>query len=189
MDIILVSDVFGKTPALVKLSEELNANIIIDPYDGINMNFKNEAEAYSYFIDKVGLDNYLSKLLEITMSISSLTTLIGFSVGASIIWKLSENSSVKNISHGICYYGSQIRNFKELNPLFEVELIFPKVETHFDVLQLQSELCKKQKVKTMKVDYLHGFMNFYSTNYNEVAYLEQLDYLRLKFLGQNTNQL
>jgi hypothetical protein len=179
MNIILVSDVFGKTPALVKLSEELNANVIVDPYDGINMDFKNEAEAYSYFIDKVGLDTYLSKLLEITTSISSVTSLIGFSIGASVIWRLSENSSAKNISRGVCYYGSQIRNFKEVNPLFEVELIFPKMETHFDVLQLQSELSKKQKVKTMKVDCLHGFMNFYSTNYNEVAYQEQLTWLHL----------
>jgi hypothetical protein len=179
MNIILVSDVFGKTPALMKLSEELNANIIVDPYDGINMNFKNEEEAYSYYINNVGLDKYLSKLLEITMSISSVTTLIGFSIGASVIWKLSENSAVKNIKGGICYYGSQIRNLKEINPLFEVELIFPKMETHFDVLQLQSELCKKQNVKTMKVNYLHGFMNFYSINYNQVAYKEQLIWLHL----------
>jgi len=99
-----------------------------------------------------------------------------------VIWNLSGNPLVKSISCGVCYYGSQIRNFKEVNPLFEVELIFPKMETHFDVLQLQSELCKKQKVKTSKVDYLHGFMNFYSSNYNKVAYWEQLNYLRLKFL-------
>ncbi|RXJ80779.1 hypothetical protein [Arcobacter sp. F2176] len=183
MSIILVSDVFGKTPALINLAEELNANIILDPYDSINMNFKNEAEAYSYFVDNVGVDKYFFKLLKLTTSISSVTTLIGFSVGASVIWKLSKNSSVKNISCGVCYYGSQIRNFKEINPLFEVELIFPKMEIHYDVLKLQSDLSKKQKVKTTKVDYLHGFMNFHSTNYNKVAYLEQLNYLRMKFLG------
>jgi len=56
MNIILVSDVFGRTPALVKLGEELNTAIIVDPYDGINMDFKNEAEAYSYFMDNVGLE-------------------------------------------------------------------------------------------------------------------------------------
>ncbi|XPV69820.1 MAG: hypothetical protein ACNI25_04425 [Halarcobacter sp.] len=146
------------------------------------MDFKNEAEAYSYFINKVGLDKYLSKLLEVIPSISLDTILIGFSVGASVIWNLSANPLVKSISCGICYYGSQIRNFKEVNPLFEVELIFPKMETHFDVLQLQSELSKKENVKTSKVGYLHGFMNFYSSNYNKVAYWEQLNYLRLKFL-------
>ncbi|MFT6816142.1 MAG: dienelactone hydrolase [Sphingobacteriales bacterium] len=179
MNIILVADVFGKTPALIKLSEELQTEVIVDPYNGMNMGFKNEAEAYSYFMGNVGLEVYFSKLLKITESISSVSTLIGFSVGASIIWKLSEGSSVKNVKCGICYYGSQIRNFKEVNPLFEVELIFPKKEAHFDVLELQSELSKKQKVKTMQTAYLHGFMNLYSANYSQAGYIEQLNWLRL----------
>ena len=179
MNIILVADVFGKTPALIKLSEELQTEVIVDPYNGMNMGFKNEAEAYSYFMDNVGLEVYFSKLLKITESISSVSTLIGFSVGASVIWKLSEKSSVKNVKRGICYYGSQIRNFKEVNPLFEVELIFPKKEAHFDVLDLQSELSKKQKVKTLKTAYLHGFMNLYSANYSQAGYIEQLNWLRL----------
>lgn len=178
MNIILVADVFGKTPALIKLSEELNVRGIVDPYNGMNMSFKNEAEAYSYFMDHVGFEVYLSKLLKITESISSISTLIGFSIGASVIWKLSEKFSVKNVKRGICYYGSQIRNFKEVNPLFEVELIFPKKETHFDVLELQSELSKKQNVKTLKVAYLHGFMNFDSTNFSQSAYIEQVNWLR-----------
>tara|TARA_R110002050_G_scaffold141683_8_gene266865 strand:- start:1452 stop:1994 length:543 start_codon:yes stop_codon:yes gene_type:complete len=176
---ILVSDVFGKTPALIKLSEELNARIIVDPYNGVSMNFKNEAEAYSYFMEYVGLDEYLSKLLKMIESIDSISTLIGFSIGASTIWKLAEKSSVKNIARGICYYGSQIRNFKDINPSFEVELIFPKKESHFDVLELQSELSSKQNVKIIKAPYLHGFMNLYSTNYSQTGYVEHLNWLRL----------
>ncbi|MEP0355080.1 hypothetical protein [Paraglaciecola sp.] len=176
---ILVSDVFGKTPALIKLSEELNAKVIVDPYNGMNMNFKNEAEAYSYFIEHVGLEEYLSKLLKMTESLESISSLIGFSIGASIIWKLSEKLSVKNIERGICYYGSQIRNFKDINPSFEVELIFPKKEDHFDVLELQTELSRKQNVKIIKTPYLHGFMNLYSTNYSQKGYIEQLNWLRL----------
>jgi dienelactone hydrolase len=179
MNIILVTDIFGKTPALVKLSEELNAKIIVDPYAGVDMAFKDEAEAYSYFMENVGFEDYLSILLKMTESITSASTLIGFSIGASIIWKLSENNSVKNVNRAICYYGSQIRNFKKVNPLFEVELIFPKEEFHFDVLELQNELSKKENVKTTKVDYLHGFMNLYSTNYNQFAYNEQLNWLRI----------
>nr|WP_133468587.1 hypothetical protein [Paraglaciecola marina] len=179
MNIILVTDIFGKTPALVKLSEELNAKVIVDPYGGVDMAFKNEAEAYSYFMENIGIEDYLSILLKATESISSVCTLIGFSIGASIIWKLSEKLSVKNVNRAICYYGSQIRNFKEVNPLFEVELIFPKKELHFDVLELQNELSKKKNVNTTKVDYLHGFMNLYSTNYNQFAYNEQLNWLRI----------
>jgi dienelactone hydrolase len=179
MNIILVTDIFGKTPALVKLSEELNAKVIIDPYGGVDMTFKDEAEAYSYFMANVGFEEYFSVLLKTMESITSASTLIGFSIGASVIWKLSEKPSVKNVNRAICYYGSQIRNFKEVNPRFEVELIFPKKEFHFDVLELQNELSKKKNVNTTKVDYLHGFMNIYSTNYNQFAYNEQLNWLRV----------
>uniref|UniRef100_UPI00259501BC hypothetical protein n=1 Tax=uncultured Paraglaciecola sp. TaxID=1765024 RepID=UPI00259501BC len=179
MNIVLVTDIFGRTPALVKLSEELNAKVIVDPYGGVDMAFKNEAEAYSYFMENIGIEDYLSILLKATESISSVCTLVGFSIGASIIWKLSEKLSVKNVNRAICYYGSQIRNFKEVSPLFEIELIFPKKELHFDVLELQNELSKKKNVNTTKVDYLHGFMNLYSTNYNQFAYNEQLNWLRI----------
>jgi len=40
MNIILISDVFGKTPAVIKLAKELNAKIIVDPYNGKAMGFK-----------------------------------------------------------------------------------------------------------------------------------------------------
>jgi dienelactone hydrolase len=179
MNIILVADVFGKTAALIKLSEELNGKVIVDPYNGMDMDFKNEAEAYSYFMEHVGFEVYFSKLLKISESICSVSTLVGFSIGASIIWKLSEKLSAKNIKRGICYYGSQIRNFKEVDPLFDVKLVFPQKENHFDVLELKSELSKKPKVKTIKVAYLHGFMNFNSTNYDHLGYMEHLNWLRL----------
>lgn len=177
MSIILVSDVFGKTPALMQLSEELNAKVIVDPYNGKNMRFENEAEAYSYFIEQVGLDAYLDKLLEITKSVHSDSTLIGFSIGASAIWRLSEKISANFIKRAICFYGSQIRYFTEISPLFEIELVFPKSESHFDVLELQANLSKKHNVKTIKVNYLHGFMNYYSSNYNKLAYREYVNLL------------
>jgi len=142
------------------------------------MAFKDEAEAYSYFMENVGLENYFSVLLKATESTTSASTLIGFSVGASVIWKLSGKLSVKNVKRAVCYYGSQIRNFKEVNPLFKVDLIFPQKEFGFDVLEMKNELSKKKNVNAIQVDSLHGFMNSYSTNYNQSAYNEQLSWLR-----------
>lgn len=177
MTIILVSDVFGKTPALISLSEELNADTIVDPYNGVDMGFKSESDAYSYFTEQVGLDLYLAKLLKVIQSGSTSRTLIGFSIGASAVWRLSEKVPSNFVKRAICFYGSQIRHYSELNPGFEVELIFPKSEPHFDVCELQANLSKKQNVKTIKVDYLHGFMNYYSSNYNQVAYQDQVNWL------------
>ena len=177
MSIILVSDVFGVTPALLKISEKLGACSIVDPYKGQMMEFQNEAEAYSYFVEKIGLDNYLSSLLKMVESIESQTTLIGFSIGASVIWRLSENKCNSHITQAFCFYGSQIRNFTQIEPSFKVCLIFPKSEFHFDVVELQNRLSKKVNVKTKKVEHLHGFMNYYSNNYSSFGYTEHINLL------------
>jgi dienelactone hydrolase len=194
MAIILVSDIFGKTPALVELAEELNAKLIIDPYSGVDLGFKSEADAYAYFIEHIGFDAYFTLLTKAISSIglTSLTpltepfntpiTLIGFSVGAAAIWRLSAlKPTVKptvKIRNAICYYGSQIRKFTELEPRFNVKLIFPKSEPHFDVLALQNLLEIKPNVEVVNTEHFHGFMNQYSNNYVKTAYFEQIYLLR-----------
>lgn len=130
------------------------------------MGFKNETEAYSYFMEKIGLDTYLAELRKKIELAHSASILIGFSIGASVILKLSNQVSSDVVKRAICFYGSQIRNFTEVIPQIEVELVFLKNESHFDVLELQAHLAKKRNVKTTQVDYLHGFMNYYSNNYN-----------------------
>lgn len=175
--IILVSDVFGITPTLVKLSEELKVDTIVDPYDGVDMKFNNEAEAYSYFMDHVGLDAYLSKLQNTIQPVPKAKTLVGFSVGASAIWRLSEKVSPNLVKRGICFYGSQIRHYSALNPRFKIELIFPESEPHFNVSELQANLSTKQNVKTVRTNCLHGFMNSLSINYNQLAFQDQVDRL------------
>jgi len=177
MSIILVSDVFGVTPALLEISEKFESCSIVDPYKGQFMGFKNEAEAYSYFVKEVGLDNYLSNLLEALEPIEYQVTLIGFSVGASVVWRLSGKEGNNLIKHAYCFYGSQIRNFTLIEPRFKVCLILPKSEPHFDVVTLQNQLSRKANVKTKKVEYLHGFMNYYSNNYNSSGYTEHINLL------------
>jgi len=178
MSIVLVSDVFGKTPALVQLSEALNGKVIVDPYDGKDMNFANEAEAYAYFMAEVGFEVYLAKLKKALVPSQSVSTLIGFSIGASLVWKLSESVDCDLVKRATCFYGSQIRNLTEVAPKIDIELIFPKSEPHFNVSELIVNLSKTPRVTTTQVDYLHGFMNFYSDNFNQQAYNEHLELLR-----------
>lgn len=194
MSLVLIADIFGKTPALIKLADALNTKDIIDPYAGKNMNFADEAMAYAYFIEHVGLDGYLelvrNKLAAIKYKVPEYEslegeedkyklTLIGFSVGASVIWRLSAMKLVCLIKQGIGFYGSQIRNYTDINPQFSIELIFPKSEAYFDVITLQKYLNEKHRVVTTQVEYLHGFMNENSINYHHKGYLEQLSKLSL----------
>jgi dienelactone hydrolase len=178
MSIIIVTDIFGITPALIELSDKLNAKYIVDPYNGKNMAFKNEFDAYSYFTKYIGLDNYLAALIRAVDSTDNVSYLLGFSIGASVIWRLSEKSSSTKIKNAICYYGSQIRHFTSINPNFPIELIFPKNEDHFDVLKLQQLLSNKPNVTITNTNFYHGFMNNHSSNYNLSGYKAHSDLLR-----------
>ncbi|MCW8831784.1 MAG: hypothetical protein OQK03_00505, partial [Colwellia sp.] len=57
---------------------------------------------------------------------------------------------------------------------FDIKLVFPKSEPHFDVIKLKQLLEHKQKVSIVQTDYLHGFMNQYSKNYNAIGYDEHV---------------
>lgn len=177
MGIILVSDIFGVTPALLNIANKLGTNTIIDPYEGQVMSFKNEADAYAYFVKYIGLDNYLSILSKMVKSIEHQVTLIGFSIGATTIWRLSEIKGNNFIKQAFCYYGSQIRSFTKIAPRFNINLVFPASEPHFDVTELQNSLVTKKNVTIKQVKYLHGFMNSYSSNFNKLGYTEHIELL------------
>lgn len=168
---IIVSDIFGRTEALEKIASKLSGHVeIVDPYNSERMGFKSETDAYVHFASQVGFDEYADRLLKTTESLSGPVRLIGFSAGASAIWKISDKRQLKNGSCAICFYGSQIRNYKNISPLFPVRLIFPVREEHFSVPELISALAYKENVKIQTVDFLHGFMNTDSKNYDQAGY-------------------
>ena len=86
MNLVLVSDIFGNTAALKAFAEKLNAQSIVDPYGGVDMAFKSEQQAYEYFSQHIGLDEYVAILQKAIKPLAGNTILIGFSVGASAIW-------------------------------------------------------------------------------------------------------
>lgn len=178
MSITIVSDVFGITPGLLKLKDELGAKTIVDPYEGRCMEFSNEADAYTYFVSNVGLESYVSMLLKTLRTLQSPTTLVGFSVGASAVWSLSSTNEANVVKQSYCFYGSQIRNLTKTQPCYQTNLIFPQRESHFEVTELIDKLTHKTHVSISQVEYLHGFMNYHSTNFNEKGYKEHIALLK-----------
>ena len=191
MNNVIVADIFGQTPALTALSDRVSADKIVDPYDGKIMSFDNEAQAYSYFTEHVGLDDYVDKLIQVIQECPEEVTLIGFSVGASAIWQLSASTSKhkgKMAKGAICFYGSQIRHQTDLSPKFDIKLILPKNESHFDVCALQKLLDNKQRVTIIQVNYLHGFMNPHSNNFSQAGYAEYVALLQQGSLSIRTTE-
>lgn len=181
MNNILVADIYGQTDGLINLAKEINADCIVDPYNGKYMNFVNEAQAYQYFIKNVGFDKYQKTLLSIIETCKGECVMNGFSVGAVIIWILSGTMPLhlaRKVKFATCYYGSQIRHYTELFPKFPIRCVFPKNETHFNVFSLHNNVAKKDNVTSMQVDYLHGFMNTHSCNFNDDGYQYHLRLLK-----------
>lgn len=179
MSIIIVSDVFGLTSELTQLAEEINTDLIVDPYSGKYMCFREEQEAYSNFISHVGFENYLLTLKKVVEKQEKPIVLIGFSAGASIVWRISNENLNDKVKLGVCFYGTQIRNFTEVEPKFPIQLVLPKYEEHFDVDSLADQLSHKKNTQLSKVPFLHGFMNKRSVNFNQSAYGQQVSRLKL----------
>lgn len=180
MQYIVVSDIFGKTPELEGFAESVSYKggfQIVSPYKKENLQFSNELEAYSYFSENVGIDVYFKQLCSYILSINIPFRLIGFSVGASVCWKYIANTTNENLIKTDLFYGSQIRNFINLEPLTPVNLIMPKSELHFSIDSLIQRLQNKQNVSIDTTQYFHGFMNELSENYCERAYQQYVTIL------------
>lgn len=176
MKTLIITDIFGKTEPLTELASLIcQEHLILDPYNGKNMDFLDEETAYRYFSENIGLKNYTCALKNLLVNTSAPIQIIGFSVGASAIWNISNDATIcQNIKSAICYYGSQIRNNKDITPLFPIELRLPIKEEHFSVGELISSLSNKCNVKIKQVPHLHGFMNKYSNNYNQEGFKSEI---------------
>lgn len=176
---LIVSDIFGRTEALEILASKAADPVeIVDPYSSDFMEFRNETEAYEYFSNRVGMDTYSQIVKERISADSSPLRLVGFSIGASVIWGISNNDTVRRILGATCFYGSQIRFNIGVKPKFPVKLVFPSVEQHFSVSELIEKLSGSENVTIERTQFLHGFMNIHSKNYDSTGYNYWLHELR-----------
>jgi len=180
MKVIVATDIFGHTDALDSLLESISTRCesieIVNPYDTCSTHFESEQEAYAFFKKSVGLKRYTEKLERVLKGREeSSQLLLGFSVGASAIWVLSEKLDEFRKTRGICFYSSQVRNYLGLTPRVEIDIYFAKEEPAYDVDEVMAALSGKELVHCQKTGYLHGFMNKRSKNYSNEGYLNYIE--------------
>ena len=184
MQILIASDIFGRTTALETLAEQLapcpGRCFLVDPYKGAFRHFSGQPEAYATFQGEVGLGGYIQSVRNAIDQAAQPLTLIGFSVGASAIWALSGGASLPSGTRAFCFYGSQIRHYTAVIPRIEIELYLPELEPHFDVDDLIRELSGREGVVCHRTTYRHGFMNPLSANFDSTAYTAYLQMLKAK---------
>ncbi len=172
MNIIIAPDIFGITPSLNKLVKNLSkqaAVAIIDPYHGEEMAFEDEEQAYQAFLDEGGLDVYTEQLKVILTYIEQPVVLIGFSAGASALWRLTDKKLGLHARHFIGFYPGQIRHHMDVEPHIPTTLLMPKQEAHFDLQAVIKQLPASESLCVTQFDLAHGFMNPASAGYDKQA--------------------
>jgi len=180
MFILIVTDIFGLTQDMKSFASKLVIQAgdnykIIDPYNEIEQNFCDEDEAYQAFMDTCGHQSYSQKVIQAIEQLTDETLVIGFSAGASAIWKsidiknLTTEIKHQKVKHFVGFYPSQIRNQLDVTPYCDVTLLFPKSEEHFNLEDTLQALSKKSDVYYRKSIYEHGFFNPLSKNFSQTA--------------------
>lgn len=141
-------------------------------------------DAYNFFITNIGFNIYekVEKLINDLKLKYKHVFVIGYSVGATIAWRCSENSLCDGI---ICCYGSRIRDYIDVIPKYPVLLVFAKYDS-FDVDFVASQLAKKQNIQIEIAETNHGFIDTYSKNYSN-THAQTFNLQQMEFLSKHSS--
>lgn len=173
MQVFIVTDIFGRTDEIDWLERTIcqqGANVaVIDPYQGKQQIFSDEAQAYQTFLQSCGHRQYSLQIKTAITTANDDVVILGFSVGAFAAWLAVDRLVNDNLRHLVGFYPSQIRKSLAVMPGCPVTLLFPKSEQHFEVGAVITQLDKIAQVSTYSTDFYHGFMNPLSVNYSSLA--------------------
>ncbi|WP_191565814.1 dienelactone hydrolase family protein [Metabacillus idriensis] len=168
--VIVVHEIYGINQYMESFCKRLSENdfdIICpnllereQPFD-----YSEEEIAYRNFMENMGFAKAAHKIKDILLDVKNEYNkiyIVGFSVGATVAWLCSDQDCLAGI---VGYYGSRIRNYKEIVPLSPTILFFPQEEHSFDVDELISNL-DNRNIELHKFKGKHGFSDPYSPKYN-----------------------
>ncbi len=186
--IIVLHEIYGINSFIVDLCQQYH----VEGYDVFcpnllstegDFSYLKESEAYRSFVDTVGFDafekiNLLVSDLKVTYS---KVFIVGFSVGATIAWRCSEDAICDGV---ICCYGSRIRDYVTVQPQCPVLLVFAKDDS-FDVEALRVKLQNRDNVAVKILEASHGFLDVFSKNYSR-GETKIFDQLRKAFFSRRS---
>jgi len=165
---------FIKEQVQVYCDEETAVSLISLYPEGLSFPYEQEKQAYDFFVQTVGFDaplEFLSqKLLEACENYDEVI-LIGYSVGATLAWRLT----TLPLHRVICVYGSRIRQYLDNIPSCPTLVILPSHESSFDVQLLKKTLASIPNVQIKQYQGLHGFMDASNSNYCQLSYSQALN--------------
>lgn len=186
--LLVVTDIFGATPALQSALARLQADAaqqaggtpavalqihICQPLSCMSGEavFANDQAAYQAFVQQGGLDSYLQQVNG-ALTDQQPDLLLGFSAGAAALWcALNHTGGTTGPHKALLCYGGQIRQHHQSAPKVPVTCLWSD-ETHFDVVALQQQLRHYNNLRQLHWPQHHGFINPHSAGFDAVAAAE-----------------
>lgn len=121
--------------------------------------------AYQYFREHVGftIEQTIKPFMQLLQKKYDKVILLGFSAGATIAWRCSEDTPCNGI---IACYGSRIRDYLEVSPVCPTLLLFAKHDS-FPVLATVQQLQEKANLEVKIFAASHGFFDQYTAHYHQ----------------------
>lgn len=88
---------------------------------------------------------------------------IGFSVGATLAWRLS----TLPLHRVICVYGSRIRQYLDIEPSCPTLVLLPSSEKSFDIHAMKQKLDHIPLVQSIQFAGEHGFIDHYQPTFHQ----------------------
>lgn len=184
--VILLPEIYGKNRFIEDVEAGLQAQGFVvytpDYYQGRGYDYREAASAYAAFYRQAGLDfcREVSGLVNRLSHQYERVYLLGFSVGASLAWRCSENPNCAGV---IACYGSRIRDYLEVLPQCPTLLLFAE-EDSFDVAAVRKALERKPNVTVETYPAWHGFLDCHSPCYDPVWVVRAGEKIR-QFFAEN----
>lgn len=165
--LLIVTDVFGNTPAIASFARQFPVPCLIaSPFSGEKTQYPAETLAYHAFIAEGGVGAYAEHVAQlIEANQSSLRYAFGFSAGASALWLNSANPAMAKLQQAVLFYGSRIRDYRDVQPVCPTRLIFAEQEAAFEPAKLVADLRQLNQDAELVKGSKHGFMNPYSAGF------------------------
>lgn len=186
MQIIVATDIHGTHEQLRSQLAALGEAIVVSPWSDDGKPFATEREAVSHFHQQDGLAFYEKKIAEVTGGKPSV--LIGFSVGATSLWRYVASPQCNADSLAFLYYGSRIRDYEKLVPRCPTTAFFAENEPSFNPANLAEALSRSGAQCMVLPGTHHGFMNPTSIHYRADIAEEQFRLLRAKISQRQHDQ-
>lgn len=177
MKIIIATDIHGINQQLRTLFHDFGNEVtFLSPWHGDGSPYDNEQEAVAAFQADHGMEKYQQQIAKEAGNAPAI--LIGFSVGATALWRHIASEQCHSQSRAYLYYGSRIRDHQTSIPRCQTRVIFAEHEASFQPANIIANITHPNVECSIIAGTHHGFMNPLSPNFNEDLARREVDYLR-----------